>query len=195
MGKIELFFFHLILLLKGWNKKIHGNYTRMLRAILNRSWRQHPTKKQLYGHQPPIAKTIQIRRTRHAAQCWSSKDELRSDVLLWTPSHGRAKAGWPTYSSSVYIRGVALKTCRKRWTIGRGGERGSGISLLMARQDDDYDYCYYDLFETLKQRANCLYCIRVLNWVTNVFSNILNQLIVCKQISAYKITSKLVIGF
>ena len=43
----------------------------------------------------------------------------------------------PTYSSSVRIRGVALRTCQKRWTTGRGGERGSGISVLMARQYDD----------------------------------------------------------
>ena len=43
----------------------------------------------------------------------------------------------PTYSSSVSIWGVALRTCRKRWTIGRGGEKGSGISVPMARQDDD----------------------------------------------------------
>ena len=43
----------------------------------------------------------------------------------------------PTYSSSVRIRGVAMKTCRKRSTIGRGDERGSGISVLKARQDDD----------------------------------------------------------
>ena len=44
----------------------YGNYTRMLRAILNQTWRQHPTRHQLYGHLPPIAKTIQVRRTRHA---------------------------------------------------------------------------------------------------------------------------------
>ena len=45
----------------------------------------------------------------------------------------------PTYSSSVRIRGVALGTYRKRWTIGKGGERGSWISVLMARQEDDDD--------------------------------------------------------
>ena len=45
----------------------------------------------------------------------------------------------PTYSSSARIRDVALKTCRRRWTIGRSGERGSGISVLAARHgDDDY---------------------------------------------------------
>ena len=67
----------------------------MLRAILNKSWRQHPTRHQLYGHLPPITKTIQVRRTRHAGHCWRSGDELISDVLLWTPTHGRAKAGRP----------------------------------------------------------------------------------------------------
>ena len=76
-------------------KKLDSNYTRMLRAILNKSWRQHPTRHQLYGHLPPITKTIQVRRTRHAGHCWRSRDELISDVLLWTPTHGHAKAGRP----------------------------------------------------------------------------------------------------
>ena len=68
---------------------------RMLRAILNKSWRQHPTRHQLYSHLPTITKTIQVRRTRHAGHCWRSRDELIRDVLLWTPTHGRAKAGRP----------------------------------------------------------------------------------------------------
>ena len=72
---------------KQLEKKLDGNYTRMLRAILNMSWRQHPTRHQLYGHLPPITKTIQVRRTRHAGHCWRSRDELISDVLLWTPTH------------------------------------------------------------------------------------------------------------
>ena len=70
-------------------------YTRMLWAILNKSWRQHPTNQQLYGYLQPITKTIKIRWTRHAGHCWTSRDELISDVLLWTPSHGRAKSGQP----------------------------------------------------------------------------------------------------
>ena len=61
----------------------------------NKSWRQHPTRHQLYGHLPPITKTIQVRRTRLAGHCWRSKDELISDVLLWTPTYGQAKAGRP----------------------------------------------------------------------------------------------------
>ena len=125
-------------LTKRLEKRLDGNYTRMLRHILNRSWRQHPTKLQVYGHLPPMTKTIQIRRTRRAGHCWRSRDDLISDVLLWTPSQGRAKAGRP---ARTYIQqlcedtGCNLRTCRKRWTIGRGGEKGSGISVLIARQN------------------------------------------------------------
>ena len=46
-------------------------------------------------------KIIQVRRTRHAKHCWGSKGQLISDMLLWTPSHGRAKAGRP---ASIYIQ-------------------------------------------------------------------------------------------
>ena len=91
-------------LTKRLEKKLDGNYTRMLRAILNKSWQQHPTKHQLYGHLPPITKTIQVRRTRHAGHCWRSSDGLISDVLLWTPTYGWAKAGRParTYIQQLW---------------------------------------------------------------------------------------------
>ena len=69
-------------LTKRLEKKLDGNYTRMLRAILNKSWQQHPTRHQLYGHLPPITKTIQVRRTRHAGHCWRSRDKLIRDVLM-----------------------------------------------------------------------------------------------------------------
>ena len=87
--------------------RLDGNYTRMLRAVLNKSWRQHPTRLQLYGHLPPITKTIQVRRTRHAGHCWRSKDELISDVLLWTPTHGCARVGWP---ARTYIQQLCEDT-------------------------------------------------------------------------------------
>ena len=82
-------------LTKRLEKKLDGYYTRMLRAILNKSGRQHPTRHQLYGPLSPITKTIQVRRTRHPGHCWRSRDELISDVLFWTPIHGRAKVGPP----------------------------------------------------------------------------------------------------
>ena len=133
------------MLIKRTEKKLDSNYTRMLWAILNKSWRQQPTKQQLYGHLPPITKTIKIRWTRHVGHCWRSRDELISDALLWTPSHERAKAGdqlEPTCSSTVPIWDVALRAYWKQWMMGRGGERGLGISMLIVRHDDDHDDIY-----------------------------------------------------
>ena len=92
---------------------------------------------------PPITKTIQVRRTRHAGHCWRSRDELIRDVLLWIPTHGRAKAGRP---ARTYIQQLCEDTgcCpedlpRAMNDRGRSGERGSGISVLPARYDDDDD--------------------------------------------------------
>ena len=50
----------------------------------------------------------------------------------------------PTYSSSVPIRDVALRSSQKQWRIGRRGKRGSGISVLIARHDDDDDIVLND---------------------------------------------------
>ena len=133
-------------LIKRMEKKLDGNYTRILRAILNKSWRQHSTKQQLYGHPPPITKTIKIRRTRHAGHCWRSRDELISDVLLWTLSCGRAKVRRP---ARTYIHQLCADTgCspedlpeamydREGWR-----ERELGISVRITRHDDDDIYTY-----------------------------------------------------
>ena len=124
-------------LTKCMGKKLDSNYTRMLQAILNKSWRQHSKKQQLYSHLPPVTN---IRRTRHTGHCWRSRDELVRDVLLWTPSHGREKAGWPARTNIQQLcanTGCSPEDLRKQWTIERGGERGSGISVLMVRHDDD----------------------------------------------------------
>ena len=91
-------------LTKRMQKKLDGNYTRMRRAILNQSRRQHPTNKQLYGYLPPI-KNIKVRQTRHAGHCWRTGDELISDILLWAPSYEREKTGGPakTYTQQFCV--------------------------------------------------------------------------------------------
>ena len=55
-------------------------------------------------------------------------DELRQDDQLD-----------PIYNSSVRIQDVALKTYRERLTLGKGGRRGAGRSMLAARHNDDDD--------------------------------------------------------
>ena len=81
-------------------KKPDGNCIGMLQAVLNKSWWQHPTKQQLYGHLPPISKT------RHVEHCWRNKNELISDVLRWNLSHVRARVGRParTYLQQLVAR-------------------------------------------------------------------------------------------
>ena len=92
------------ILLYGWTtltlnkrmeKKLNGNYVRMLQAVLDKSWRQHPTKQQLYGHLPTATKTKQVRWTRHVGHCGRIMDELIRDIFLWTPFYGQAKVGRP----------------------------------------------------------------------------------------------------
>ena len=74
-------------LTKRMEKELDINYTRMLGTILNKYGRQHPPKQQVYG--------------------WRSRDELISDVLLWTPSHEWAKAG---RQAQIYIQQLCADT-------------------------------------------------------------------------------------
>ena len=82
--------------------QLHKNAVSNIEQVLEIA---PPTKQHLYGHQPPITKTIKIRRTRHVRHSWRSRDELISDVLLWTPSHGRPKAGRP---ARTYIQQLCV---------------------------------------------------------------------------------------
>ena len=85
-------------LTKRLEKKLDGNYTRMLRAILNKSWRQHLTKHQLYGHLPPITNSSVM----YSYGPLHMAKQKQDDQL----EH--------TYSNYVRIRDVALKTYQKR---------------------------------------------------------------------------------
>ena len=71
-------------------KKLDEDCTKMLRAILNNSWKQHPHETTPVRPLTSHLKTIQIKRTRHAGLCCRSKDKLISDSLRWISSHGRA---------------------------------------------------------------------------------------------------------
>ena len=129
------------MLTKHMEKKLDGYNTRMLRAILNKSWRQHPTEQQLYGHLPPITKTIKIRRTRHAGHCWRSRDELRSDVLLLTHLHGRAKAGRPT---RTYIQQLYADTgCNPEGLPGAMDDREGWQERVWDIRADGATWCWW----------------------------------------------------
>ena len=40
---------------------LDGNYTRMLHAILNKSWKQHPLRQQLFCYLPIILQIISMK--------------------------------------------------------------------------------------------------------------------------------------
>ena len=85
-------------LTKYLEKKLDENCTKMLRAVLNKSWKQYPTKRQLCGHLPPILQTIYKRRAKNTWHSLRSKDKIRSNLLLWTPTHGHTSIDQPAKS-------------------------------------------------------------------------------------------------
>ena len=126
---------------KLMEKKLDGNYTRMLQSNIKQVLEAAPpTKQQLYGHLPPIMKAIQVRRTRHVGHCWRSRDKLISDILQWTPSHGWAKTGQP---ARTYIQDIALKIYQEQWMIEKGGGRRSKRSVQAAQH---YTRCFFQNF-------------------------------------------------
>ena len=68
------------MLTKHMEKKLDGNNTRMLQAVLNKSWRQHPKNNSCLATYHPSWKTIQVKWTKHAGHCRGSKEELISNV-------------------------------------------------------------------------------------------------------------------
>ena len=69
-------------LTKKLEAKLDGTYARMLRAVLNISWKEHPMEQRLYGKITPIA--------RHFL---SSKQEHISETLPWSPQNGHTSIG------------------------------------------------------------------------------------------------------
>ena len=65
-------------LIKHLEKKLNGNYTRMLYAVLNKSLKQHSTKQQLYSCLPTISQTNKTNQT-----CWALRDVELSVLLYW----------------------------------------------------------------------------------------------------------------
>ena len=89
------------ILAKLWEKKLDGKCTRMLRAVMNKSSKQHPTKQQLYWHLPPISQNI---RKRHACYSCGSKDEITSDDLWWIPLKGYTSLGRPVKPYIIFAQ-------------------------------------------------------------------------------------------
>ena len=146
----------------------------MLRAILNKSWRQNLTN------------------TNCTATCLLSRNLFKLDEPDMQDTAGEAGTnsevmysyGPPhmavqkqddqhehTFSNYVRIQDVVQKTFLRRWTRGKSGERGSGVSVLPARHDDDdliliiqFDINHYFTCKWSKiflTSTNCCICIQL----------------------------------
>ena len=93
----------------------------------------------------PITKTIQVRRTRHAGHCWRSRDELIRDVLLWIPTHGRAKAGRP---ARTYIQ----QLCEDTRCCPEDLPRAMNDREEWPREGQGYPCCQHDMMMMMMKR-------------------------------------------
>ena len=101
---------------KEFRDRLDGTYTRLLMRVQNLSWRNHPTKAQIYGCIPPISVVVAQRRLRFAGHCHRAKDQVISDILLWRlpcPSRGTRPLTFPDVLSrdtglTVNELGVAM---------------------------------------------------------------------------------------
>ena len=94
------------ILTKQLEDKLGGTYCRMLCAILNKSWQQHPTT-ELYGSVPKLSDIIREQRTRFASHYWQNKTELVNELLLWIRKHDHTQVGG---QFKTYINQLALDT-------------------------------------------------------------------------------------
>ena len=88
--------------------QLDGNYTRMLRAALDVSWRSHISNKELYGPLPQVSAVVRSRRLRLAGHV-VRHEEMAGQVLLWEPNEPRR-------------RGRPSATLRKRTPISNAGQ-------------------------------------------------------------------------
>ena len=84
-------------------RKLHKNVESSIKQVLATTPHETPTIRTLALHHENY--TSQTNQTR--GHCWRSKDELISDVLLWTPTYGCAKVGQP---ARTYIQQLCEDT-------------------------------------------------------------------------------------
>ena len=117
-------------------KALDGVYTRMLRAALNVSWKNHTRNSELYGKLPRLSDTVRQRRMRLAGHCVRHPELTASQLILWEPTHGRKSRGRPqatfidTLKRDTGLDGVAeiqtLMEDREQW---RAAVRNSRVGV------------------------------------------------------------------
>ena len=149
--KIEKEFFQVVavsVLLYGCTTQLDGNYTRILRAVQSKSWKQPLTKQQLYSHLPPISQTIQVRQVKYSMHSWRSKDELTMVSCGPLHSYIPALADQKKKHHHFVDTGCLLEDLTEviAFVTDEGKEsRKSMLSACLDDDDDDDEY-YISIF-------------------------------------------------
>ena len=105
---------------KTAGEELDGNYTRMLTSNLKQVLAQHPRRQPTV--RPPASlsrKLFKLDEQDTQDTAGEARTKLVRDVLIWTPTHGQAKAGRP---ARTYIQQLCEDTDVTRRLAG-GDER------------------------------------------------------------------------
>ena len=86
---------------KKVERRLDGTYTRLLMRAQNLSWKQHPTKAQIYGKLPPVSSLVKGRRVQFAGHCCRAENEVISTLLLWKPSSRNTRGRTLSYPDVI----------------------------------------------------------------------------------------------
>ena len=117
--------------------QLHRNVASNIELVLVATPNKAPTIRPPASHHKNYpSQTNQICRTLLEKQGWAHKWCTPMDPHIWPGKSRTTSSNIHTYSSYVRIWDVALKTCQRRWTIGKSSKRGSGISVPAAWHDE-----------------------------------------------------------
>ena len=115
-------------------RQLHKNVESNTEQVLATKPHETPTvRPPASHHENYTGQTSQTRQTLLEKQRRARKWRTTMEPHIW-PSKSRTTSP-NLYSAAMWD--VTQKTCRRRWTIGKSGERWSRISVQAARHDDD----------------------------------------------------------
>ena len=82
-------------------KRLDGTYTRLLMRVKNLSWKQHPTRTQIYEDLPPVSTVVKARRVQFAGHCLRANNEIISSLILWKPTPIGTRSRRLTFSDVI----------------------------------------------------------------------------------------------
>ena len=117
----------------------------------------------MYGPIPDISPILRERRMRFAGHCWPAKQELASDLLLWSPNHGKRRVGRPaiTYIDQLCRDTGCLPNDLPALVQDRNGWRDK---LMNARASSTWRWCLgrsaksYNTDEIIAVLSNKSFC-------------------------------------